>query len=342
MTFHSFRSKRFSDLLYYSLFLKRAYLICMVSFTCLNNSFGQANIQISQPKLKYADNRLFIQYEILGVNPDDRFNVQLEITDTTGKEIKAHSLYGDFGKNISGTSPKMIIWDMEADSIHVNIGLAIEIFVTKISPPKPLLAVKQDSTLLSVKKDSAIIAARENETIDIAKNTSPPSTRIDSATQINTSRLEESINKKEESHISYNKSAKIGSNLLLSTLVPGWGLTRLSERKPYWLLGVVAYGCIGSSIYLNSLSVSNYDKYLASPDEKEWTGYFDTGHKQYVASNALAWSAAVIWVADFGITWIKAVKIKHRSEEGKMMSFSVMPFLSPAGNTPVVSLICSF
>lgn len=283
-----------------------------MSITCFINIFGQSDIKISQPELKFVNDRLIIKYDILGVKQDDRFIVQLEITDTTGKEIKASSLYGDIGENVSGTSPKQIIWDMAADSIYLNIGLSIEIYVTRIATPKTLVAVIKDTTLPVIKIDSTLIEKQEV------------------------------IENDEEFGSSYNKSVKMGSNLLLSTLLPGLGLTRLSEGKPYWLLGVVGYGCIASSVYLNERAASNYEKYLDSQNEVEWTAYFNTGQKQYNTSKALAWSTAAIWVADLGITCIKAVKMKNTFTKGKLMSLYIRPSFSTYANVPLMSLTFAF
>ncbi len=138
---------------------------------------------------------------------------------------------------------------------------------------------------------------------------------------------------------------KVGSNLLLSTACPGWGLTRLSGGKPWWLLGVIGYGCIGSSYYLNKLSVSNYDKYTNSSDINktgEMDDNFNTGKKQYTASNVLALSAITIWVADLGITWIKASKMKRSAKGVKSGSFSVGSSYDYSADTPLISLYYTF
>jgi len=286
-------------------------MICFLCLGCYVNTLSQVKFEISQPTLKFVNDRLIIKYDILGINPDDRFKVQLEITDSTGNKIKANSIYGDIGDNVSGTSPKQIIWDLAADSVYLNIGISVEILVTKILPPKPDIADLKDTTIVAIKTDSSLA---ESHVL---------------------------VSEKEKGSTSY-KSVKTGSNLILSTLVPGLGLTRLSEGKPYWILGIAGYGCLASSVYFNRLASSNYDKYLDSSRTDEFDTYYNTGEKQYHASKVLAWSAVAIWVTDLGITWIKAAKMKSSGTKSKLSSFSVGSSFNDSANTQVITLVYTF
>ena len=60
---------------------------------------------------------------------------------------------------------------------------------------------------------------------------------------------------------------------------------------------------------MNSSDINNTD---------EMDDYYNTGKKQYTASNVLALSAIAIWVADLGVTWIKASKMKRSSRRCKI------------------------
>src|SRR4030042_5312580 len=201
----------------YKYYLKRTIMICFFCFGCYVNILSQVKFEISQPTLKFVNDRLIIKYNILGVNPDDRFKMQLEITDSTGNKIKANSIYGDIGDNVSGVTPKQIIWDLAADSVYLNIGISVEILVTKILPAKTDIAGLKDTTIIAARTDSSLAEKHVK------------------------------VSEKEKKSTSY-KSVKTGSNLILSTLVPGLGLTRLSEGKPYWILGIAGYGCLASSV----------------------------------------------------------------------------------------------
>ena len=177
-----------------------------------------------------------------------------------------------------------------------------------------------------------------NRTLVAEKKAEKPSKN---KTESTVAKKSEKVESKEEKGTSY-KSANPGSNLLLSTLVPGWGLTRLSDGKPYWLIGILGYGCIASSVYLNVQASSNYDKYVSSTQADEFDSYYDTGKKQYTASNVLALSAVAIWVADLGITWIKASKMKKSAVKNRTGSFSVGSSYDYSVNTTTVSFFYTF
>jgi hypothetical protein len=147
------------------------------------------------------------------------------------------------------------------------------------------------------------------------------------------------VNEEKESAV---KSVKTGSNLMLSTVFPGWGLTRLSNGKPYWLIGVAGVGCLASSVYFNKAAARNLDKYLGSYNEDESDDYFNTGQKQYNTSKALAWTAAAIWAADLGLVLIKASKMKKARSKNSLHSFSVGSSFDYSANTPLVSILYTF
>jgi hypothetical protein len=291
--------------------LKKAIVICFFCLGCCVNILSQAKFEISQPTLKLLNDRLIVKYDILGVDPDDRFNVKLEISDSKGNKIKANSVFGDIGDNVSGGNSKQIIWDMAADSVYLNIDISVEILVTKILPPKPDIAALKNTDITATKTDSSSAEKKATSA------------------------------EKEKKSASY-KSVKTGSNLLLSTLVPGLGLTRLSEGKPYWILGLAGYGCLASSVYFNHQSASNYNKYLDSSKADEFDDYFTTGEKQYHVAKVLAWSAVAIWLADIGITWIKASKMKSYATKSKLTLLSVGSTFNNFAHTPQITLVYTF
>jgi predicted protein tyrosine phosphatase len=378
---------------------------------CHTSLIAQDKIDLSLPSLKFLNDRLIIKYNITGSEPDDRFHVWLEITDSTGHEITAHTLYGDIGAEVSGGLGKQIIWDLAADSLYLNSDVNVEIFATRIVKPVPQTAEKTEESRPEVKTDSIIKRPTAEKTEEnypgvktdsvIAQQTaekteeSRPEVKTDSIikrptaekteenypgvktdsvivqqtaekpveTKTDTVVTEKAIRtepdlkgnatgpapeknapeKKEKSLA--ESTVKTGSNLLLSTVCPGWGLTRLSNGKPYWLLGVAGYGCIAASYYLNRQAYSNYQKYKSSADAyktKDMDAYFNTGKSQYTASNVLALSAITLWIADLGITWIKASKMKRSVAGAKSASFSVGSSYDYGTNTPRISIYYTF
>ena len=354
---------------------RRILFICTVSFVCFFPSplLSQDEISVSQTGLKFLNDRLIIKYDILGSKPGDIFRVWLEITDSTGAKIAARYLYGDIGDDVPGGLQKQVIWDLAADSLYLNMDVNVEIFAAKNTKP---VAVAAETPVQETKPDTAIaiLAAeqlaetKDDKEAEIKKeeelSEAQAETKDDAEAEIKkeeelseaqaetevTEKKEETepqaeAAREEQAAKEGTKSAQVGTNLLLSTVCPGWGLTRLSGGKPYWLIGVVGYGCIASSYYLNTLASSNYDKYLNSSDinqEDEMDDYYNTGKKQYTASNVLALSAIAIWVADLGVTWIKASKMKRSAASATSGSFSVGSSYDYYTDTPLISFFYTF
>lgn len=343
---------------------RRILFICTVSFLCFfpPSLLGQDQILVTQSSLKFLNDRLIIKYDIVGSRPEDRFRVWVEITDSTGAKIAARYLYGDIGNEIAGGLQKQIIWDLAADSLYLNTDINVEIFATKNMKPVPVVAekpvekTKTDTVLtivaaeqLSETKNNPEAAKNKEEELSETKTetaVTEKKTETEPQAEVATEgneRKESTPEKKEKNRT--DKSMQVGSNLLLSTACPGWGLTRLSGGKPYWLIGVAGYGCIASSYYLNRLSSSNYDKYLNSSDinnTDEMDDYYNTGKKQYTASNILALSAITIWVADLGVTWFKASKMKQSAASAKAGSFSIGSSYDYYADTPLISIFYTF
>jgi hypothetical protein len=98
-----------------------------------------------------------------------------------------------------------------------------------------------------------------------------------------------------------------------SVLVPGWGQSVISNKKPYYLVALIGYGCIGTSIYLNSKANDNYDQYkeIYAYELDDAIGLYDKAVSQYKTSNILGYCAAAIWIAD--ITWAAISATRYRS-----------------------------
>ncbi len=92
-----------------------------------------------------------------------------------------------------------------------------------------------------------------------------------------------------------------GKVFFQSVALPGWGISSIEKGKPYWLLGVIGYAALGSSIALRSSYKSNYEKYLDTNDPAEATDYYNKSQSQKNTSGILmytaigTWSIALIW-----------------------------------------------
>ncbi len=105
-------------------------------------------------------------------------------------------------------------------------------------------------------------------------------------------------------------SVNTGKVLLQSVILPGWGLSTIDPEKPYWLLGVVGYATLGTSLYLRSSYKSNYDSYLNATDAQESLDFYNKSQSQKSLSGVFAYSAIGIW--SLGIIWT-AVKVSKKN-----------------------------
>ena len=271
-------------------FPHRSLLIFLLSVILYNNTDGQAGVSISKPQLRLEKDNLIIKYGILSGKPDDKFNVNLRITDSTGTLISANSLSGDIGDSIGAGREKEIVWNLAADQIYINMGIFVEIRAEKLIMPSVVPAVEKTDEAVAVNKpyDDGI-KGDQKESIPVVESKAKPV-----------------------------HSAETGKNLLRSAVIPGWGLTSLSDGKPYWIIAVVDAGCVATSVYYNKKASSNYSKYQKSSDATEFDTYFEDASKQHTLSRVFGWSAVGIWVADMCLVGIKTIHVNTSSKGNKM------------------------
>jgi len=96
-----------------------------------------------------------------------------------------------------------------------------------------------------------------------------------------------------------------------SLALPGWGLSRLSNGKPYWIMGLLGYGCIAGSVILNRSAADTFTNYL-SPSKNDYVpDLYANSVRQDNFSEILAYSALGIWIGDLVWTFVKASKMKN-------------------------------
>ena len=154
--------------------------------------------------------------------------------------------------------------------------------------------------------------------------------------------VKEESNKMIEEPAKTLHEVKAGMHVLQSAIFPGWGLAKLTNGKPYWLIGVAGTGCIVSSIYFNHQAYSNYNKYLDSKDKREYDTYYDKAKSQAGMSKALAVTAAAIWIADIAMAGIKASNMNKSDRKSNISAFSVGSYFEPNTNAPMLSLYLNF
>lgn len=101
----------------------------------------------------------------------------------------------------------------------------------------------------------------------------------------------------------YVKSFNRGSVMLMSTVMPGLGQTKINKGKPWWLTGVVTYGTIASGLIVYNSYHKTYDSYVTEEDPSKRDDLFNKAQQQIdisgvlIASGASLWAANIIWVA---------------------------------------------
>ena len=116
--------------------------------------------------------------------------------------------------------------------------------------------------------------------------------------------------------------------VLQSLAFPGLGLTRY-KGKPHWIKGVAGYGCIAGSILLNRKAIQTYSEIREFTSFEEKEAHFDQSVRQDNISEALAYSAIAIWVADF--IWTVA-------GTSELKKIGVSAGLDPVTNAPLIGL----
>jgi hypothetical protein len=290
----------------------RKFLLNILLYSVFFNTTGQLTAKISQPQLALINDSLIIKYNILDATPKDKFNIWLEITDDTGVKINAFTFTGDIGDSVKGGLNKEIIWDLSADNIILNNNINVEIIAKKIVVPE---IGSEEVHLSEIPSD---LSKKEN--IEEKKE----------------------IRKVIEEPIVTAPKVKVGKHLLQSAILPGWGLTKLSKGKPYWLIGVAGAGCIASSIYFNNQAYLNYNKYLDSYDEEKIDTYFNNAKTQDNISKAFALTAVAIWVTDLAIVNIKATSMNKSYRRNRLNDISISSGINLNTEIAMLSLHFNF
>jgi hypothetical protein len=137
--------------------------------------------------------------------------------------------------------------------------------------------------------------------------------------------------------ISFNRTGIIFQSLAF----PGLGLSRMTG-KPHWIRGAAGYGCIAGSIYFNRKAVSTYEDYKNQITVEDAQNLYDASANQDAISEALAYTAIAIWVADFIWTMVGTSELKKKSSTSDTSGFSFGSSFEPLSNRPLIAIRYSF
>lgn len=99
--------------------------------------YAQDGFQVSDPRLEYKNNQLFIYFDILSAGKSDVFEVDVEIKNASGRFLHAVSLTGDIGAGIHGGKNRSICWNLAEDNIALSEEIEVLIHVRQILMDSP-------------------------------------------------------------------------------------------------------------------------------------------------------------------------------------------------------------
>lgn len=284
-------------------------LLLLVSPLCV----GQIHTAVSHPVLEVTDQEVHIFYDIINSGPNDRFSISVLITDTQGHELISNSLSGDVGANVSGGIQKHIVWDLVKDSITLNGDIDVQILL---------------EALPNAISGSSSQQQNPNDLLE-----SDPLAGEDAISKNEFSGANNSPAKPKD----YSRTGLVFQSLVF----PGWGLSRY-KKKPHWIKGLAAYGCVAGSVYMNRQAVETYGQIDNYQDYQEKDDLYQESLKQDNISEALAYTAAGIWVLDFVWTLVGTSELKKTHKKGSDSGLSLITNIDPITYAPMVGVHISF
>ena len=91
---------------------------------------AQSRAEIRKVDFMVRNDSLFVTYDLDKAGKQERFNISLKISTSSGKVITPYSLSGDVGTNLPGGRSKQIVWNISKDNIAINEDIAVEVLAT--------------------------------------------------------------------------------------------------------------------------------------------------------------------------------------------------------------------
>jgi len=305
---------------------------------------AQSEVEVTKPYLSLKDNGIQIEYQLLNSSESDKFTIRIEVTDANGRFINANTLSGDVGENIPGGRNKVIFWDIEADSIYLNEEIFVQVYAVAEAPPLVEVLPEVVEVLPQAEEETA------QNVIDSAQNVEETTQNvIDSAQNMELMPKDEDVELDppltEEKKVMERPSAKSFNRtgiIIQSMLLPGLGLSRVNSGQPHWIKGVVGYGCIAGTLYFNRKAVTSETSYLGSNDSDERDILFADAVRQDNISEALAYTAIGIWVADLVWTILGTTDLNMDQSSANYKGFSIGTTVEPVSSVPLLALRYKF
>lgn len=132
-----------------------------------------------------------------------------------------------------------------------------------------------------------------------------------------------------------SRGVNIGGALLRSAVFPGWGNSYVKGGGPYWLIGVVAYGTLGGSIYFNNQAYNAFEDYKNATTTSDRDQFFSDAESHKSMQNTLAITAGAIWAID--LIWT-AMQANNENKKGIQDKVSVGYYYDPMAQQPLFKI----
>ncbi|HUX59609.1 MAG TPA: hypothetical protein VMV77_21745 [Bacteroidales bacterium] len=136
----------------------------------------------------------------------------------------------------------------------------------------------------------------------------------------------------------YVKSFNKGSAMLMSTVMPGLGQTKISKGKPWWLTGVAAYGALAGGLIVHNSYIKTFDSYRIEENPSVRADLLNQAQQQMNLSSVLIVSGAAIWAAN--IFWVAMTPNKYKPLQN--VKLSLYQSTGPYKGTTLLSLRLNF
>jgi hypothetical protein len=108
----------------------------------------------------------------------------------------------------------------------------------------------------------------------------------------------------------YVKSYDRNTMLLRSAVLPGWGETRVSNGKPWWLSSFAVYGMLAGSYLYHQRYHKYYDSYRVEENPETRAGYFKISQNSVNVSTAMLYASLSLWISN--LIWVTAVPERYK------------------------------
>lgn len=88
---------------------------------------SQSTDNIGNVDYRFEGTKLLVTYDIIKANPDEVYEIWLEVTTASGEKIMPVTVFGDIKKGVVPGRKRTIIWDTYADDVVLGDGFSIKV-----------------------------------------------------------------------------------------------------------------------------------------------------------------------------------------------------------------------